>query len=153
MGSISCAYLFTHFFRECHLMKWNEPLNIRSFLFSFCLLILFLLFRFDMEQLRLDLRLMSHLEFSNAFMIKIYINCAKLLSLHNKHRKRFFFVSFSVSMKKKLFWWLISYDSHSKNKIWLRHIYRMFSEARTRHMLRKLRKKRMENNYETSQRW
>lgn len=121
MGLISWAYLFTHLFRECHLIKWNEPLNASYFFWVF----FFLLFSFPFVLIwnsfvaSTDLRLLSHLNsqcFVMLFLIKIYINSAKQ-SLR-------FSAAFScfISVHEKYFLWIMSSDSHSKatNK---RHLF------------------------------
>lgn len=147
MLDIVRLFIIFSFFSWMSFNKTNEPLKLfesscSRFALSRYRKLLFSALVWFMDDVA------SRIYFVMLFTIKIYINCAKLLS-HSQTTNignvflRFFFIIFMCPWK--LFWWLIFYDSHSSKlhektakrmksnshlkKI--RHIHRMFWGSNT----------------------
>lgn len=100
MGLISWAYLFTLSFRECHLIKWNEPLNASYFIFLVFLLFVFVSIRFDMKQF-CCFDWFTTLVASQCFVMFFWLKFT-LIALNNgddRHSSSKLLVASSVSMK------------------------------------------------------
>lgn len=107
---------------ECHLIKWNEPLNASYFrLSSYCTFLFVLIWNSFVGFIWFTVRCRISKLRNGCFLFEIYINYAKLCAQTTN-------IGNASCLHGELFWWLISHDSKIKRTTasFLRHTSRMF---------------------------